>query len=66
MMRTKKEIVVSIIKDTVSDFLYYDRKEDEEMSREDIQRVFDDGLITIDEAVNLFREELINGLDTSE
>ena len=66
MMKTKKEIAVAIIKDTVADLLYYDRKEDEEMSREDIQRVFDDGLLTIDEAVALFREELINGLDTSE
>ena len=62
-MKTKKEIAVAIIKDTVADLLYYDRKEDEEMSREDIQRVFDDGLLTIDEAVALFREELINGLD---
>ncbi len=62
MHRTKKELVTDILKDSVSDLLYYDRKEDEDMSKDDIQKVFDERLMTIDEAVYIFRTELINGL----
>lgn len=58
----KKETITNTIKDIVSNLLYYDRKEDEELSVDDINNAFKDGTITIDEAVEIFKNELTNSL----
>ncbi len=55
-----KQNITNSIKDLVSDLLYYDRKEDEELSVDDINNAFKDGTITVDEAVEIFKNELIN------
>ena len=55
-----KENITNSSKDLVADLLYYDRKEDEELSVDDINNAFKDGTITVDEAVEIFKDELIN------
>lgn len=50
------------IKDLISDFLYYDRKGDEELPVGAIEQSINDGNITIDSIVELFRFELEKNL----
>lgn len=56
-----KETILDYIDDLCMDFFYYDRKEDEYLSFEDIKNAFQNGEITIDEMVDRFR---INCEDT--
>lgn len=53
-----KELILSNVRDLVSDFLYYDRKEDEDLSSEDIGAAIGSGEVTIEELVEAFRKEL--------
>lgn len=48
--------------DLVSDFLYYDRKEDEELPVGAIEELIENGDISVDEIVGIFREELIKSI----
>lgn len=57
-----KEQILGLIPDLISGFLYYDRKEDENVTRDTIQNAIKNGDITIEEIVEKFKEELINGL----
>lgn len=57
-----KTLILAHVSDLVSDFLYYDRKEDEELDRDTLDRAFRDGTITINEVVNKFKHDLIEGL----
>lgn len=50
----KKELIL----DTVSDFLYYDRKEDEDLGRDEIDKAVVNGIVTIEEIVAKFESEL--------
>lgn len=58
-----KEDIIDTIKDLVSDFLYYDRKEDEELQLGDIEVAIKNEVITRDEIVNEFKKELNIKLD---
>lgn len=49
---------MNTISDLVSSLLYYDRKEDEEMPRGAIEKMIDDGEVTVDEMVAKFSDEL--------
>lgn len=64
---TRRERLRKNVKNTVSDlvsaFLYYDRKEDETLSRDDIAEVFREGYVTEDEVVRWFRRELTPSLE---
>ena len=62
-MDVKMEIE-NTITDLVSDFLYYDRKEDESLPMDAIEKAIRDGDITIDEIIQKFTDELKNGLVT--
>ena len=53
-----KESILLTVDDLVSDFLYYDRKEDEELPRGEIEKAINNGDITIDEIVNYFKLKL--------
>jgi len=53
-----KQLIVDTIKDLVSDFLYYDRKEDEDLGLDDINYAIENKVITLDEIVENFRKEL--------
>lgn len=56
MAESIKETILLTIGDLVSDFVYYDRKEDEELSESQLDGAIADGTITIDEMVEKFRE----------
>lgn len=55
-----KQKIIDIISDLCSDFLYYDRKEDEDLSMEQLNKAVADGEITIEEMVVEFRKHLEN------
>ena len=57
-----KEIILSTVRDLCSCFLYYDRKEDEDLSAEELKEAVKNGTITIDEIVEEFRKQLENTL----
>jgi hypothetical protein len=61
--KSKQELLLDTITDLVSDLLYYDRKEDEELSADDIEDLLHNGGITIDEMVEKFRECLVDALE---
>lgn len=53
-----KQLILDVISDLCSDFLYYDRKEDEQLSDERLNDAVKNGDITIDEMVDAFRKHL--------
>jgi uncharacterized metal-binding protein YceD (DUF177 family) len=57
-----KENIINTVKDLCSNFLYYDRKEDEELSEDDLIKAIEDGTVTIEEMVAEFENQLRNTL----
>lgn len=55
-----KEIILNKIDDLCADFLYYERKEDEELTVDKLNDAVKSGEITIDEMVEKFKENLEN------
>lgn len=55
-----KQIILNTISDLCSNFLYYDRKEDEDLTMEQLNEAVKNGEITIDEMVAEFRKHLQN------
>jgi len=55
-----KKRILGTIEDLCSNFLYYDRKEDEDLSPKDLREAVETGIITIDEMVAEFRKHLTN------
>lgn len=53
-----KDLIKDTIDDLVSCFLYYDRKEDEDLPVGEIEKAISEGIITIDEMVQVFSETL--------
>lgn len=62
-LSSDKETVLTAISDLVSDFLYYDRKEDEDLTMGAIEALVEKGELTVDEMVARFREELEKHFD---
>jgi hypothetical protein len=60
--KTRREIIRDTIDDLVSDFLYYDRKEDEDLPRDAVNEAVASGEVTIAELVDWFRDSLTGGL----
>lgn len=60
--KTRREIVLDTVEDLVRDFLYYDRKEDEDLPRDEIEAAIEAGEITADEIVEAFKRHLMAGL----
>ena len=52
-----KNLIMANVSDLASDLLYYDRKEDEELGVGDIEKAIEDGVITVDEIVDKFKNE---------
>jgi hypothetical protein len=50
--------ILAMVDDLVADFLYYDRKEDEEFPRGAIEAAIANGEISIDEIVDQFRKSI--------
>lgn len=63
MAKPVKELILGTVSDLALDFLYYDRKEDEELPRGAIEQAIDDGELTVEDIVRQFRTKLIEGLD---
>jgi len=59
---TKKEIILGTVYDLVSKFMYYDRKECEELPVGAIQDAVKAGEVSVDEIVECFRAELETSL----
>jgi len=59
---TQKEYILATVKDLCANFLYYDRKEDDELSGDDLEEAVKNGIVTIDEMVETFREVLKKNL----
>ena len=57
-----KDIILNTAGDLVCGFLYYDRKEDEDLPRDAIQSAIENNVVTVDEIVERFRTELMEGL----
>ncbi len=61
-MLLKKILITNTIKDLVSDFLYYDRKEDEELGVGEIEKAIKDKIITKEEIASCFHFFLMERL----
>lgn len=61
-MKSKKVVFFATIEDLVAELLYYDRKEDEELSVSDVESLFKSGEVTIDEVTYWFQLQLTKGL----
>lgn len=61
-MKSKKVVFFATIEDLVAELLYYDRKEDEELSVSDVQTLFKSGEVNIDEVADWFKLQLNKGL----
>ena len=61
-MSERKEIILANVEDMVTDFLYYDRKGDEDLPRGEIEEAIAKGEITVEEIVELFRAKLVKGV----
>ena len=55
---SKKKHALDVVNDLVADYLYYDRKEDEDLSRDEIDQLFESGELTVEEVVARFGEQL--------
>lgn len=53
-----KEKILDTVEDLVCNFLYYDRKQDEELPMSVIEESIANGVITVDEIVAKFKAEL--------
>lgn len=57
-----KILILDTLEDLVTNFLYYDRKEDEEVPLNFIESSIDNNLITIEEIINHFEYLLKKGI----
>lgn len=57
-MTHTKEDILGLTSDLVSCFLYYDRKNNKDFPVGCIEKAINEGIITTDEIVDKFREEL--------
>lgn len=57
-MTTSRQKILDTVSDLGSNFWFYDRKEDEDLSTDDIEEALESGEITLDEIVEAFREAI--------
>jgi len=56
---SKKELFLGIVQDTVTNLLYYDRKDDEQLSCNDISTLIDNGEVSLKELIDAFKKKII-------
>ena len=61
-MTDRAETILSRTDDLICGFLYYDRKEDEDLGPDEIQTAIREGEITTDQITAAFRKALLDGL----
>ncbi len=59
-MEDKRQIILDTIEDLCSNFVFYDRKEDEDLSVEELNYAVDNEVITVEEIVEHFKDCLLN------
>lgn len=57
-MKTKLERIQDLISDSVTDLLYYDRKEDSDLPPGEIERMVKAGEISAEEIIGQYRKHL--------
>lgn len=57
MLNEKQKHLINLVSDSVADVLYYNRKEDDYISVQDVEEILTTEVI--DEMVNKFRDELL-------
>lgn len=60
--RSLADLILGAVGDLVTNLLYYDRKEDEDLPQGAIQLAVERRVVTVDQMVEKFREGLIGGL----
>ena len=58
-----KQTIIDNIDDSIAKFLYYDRKEDEDLPVGAIEEAIKSGDITYCEIVDRFKQQLLKGLE---
>ena len=58
-----KNHILGLIEDSISDLLWYDRKEDEDCPRGEIEEAVSSGVVTVEEMVAAFEKHLRKGLE---
>lgn len=58
----REHVLDAVVPDLIGAFLYYDRKEDEDLPRGEIEAAVETGALTVDDIVERFRVELVQGL----
>lgn len=64
MNKERHEIIRDAVSDLVGSFLYYDRKEDDDLPRGAIEEAIKAGELTVDDIIEDFRRELMKGIST--
>lgn len=59
---SRKQLILDNVEDLVSDFLYYDRKEDEELPRGSVEEAIKLGEISSQEIIDHFSKKLEKSL----
>ena len=54
----RRETILATAKNTMKDFLHYDRREDEDLPCGAIEEALQDGIVTVDEILEIFRAAL--------
>lgn len=57
-MKNIKELILIHVSDLVKNFIYYNRKEDEELPVGEIEKAIQEGTITIEEITDAFTKSL--------
>lgn len=55
---SKKQHALDLIQDLIADYLYYDRKEDEDLNRADLNHLIESGELKLEEVVAEFTRYL--------
>ena len=58
----KRQDILRTLADAISDFLYYDRKEDDALPVGAIEQAIKDQIISIDELAEIFEQKLLRSL----
>jgi hypothetical protein len=53
-----KEIFLGLVRDSVSNLFYYDRKNDEDLSVNEVDQLIRSGQITLSEILEVFTDEI--------
>lgn len=60
--RSRRQIIIDTVDDLILDFLDYDRKDDDDLPRGEIEAAIEARELTVDEIVARFKKQLEEGL----